>query len=169
MLLWMVCLSVSPEHRRPQKTSQYKGVSWHKREGKWRAAINLAEGQKKHLGYFTNEEEAARAFDVGAIHFLCVRSKGLNFFYEEYVDEEGNWREEKYPLMIGEEAGPGPMERGSQCPLAELTSCTLMANNVPEYLTCMLQHFNGAFSAGCKLTRMREGRVSCLSALLSDL
>jgi hypothetical protein len=38
-------------------TSRYRGVSWHKASGKWRAGTRLA-GKAYHLGCFTSEDEA---------------------------------------------------------------------------------------------------------------
>ena len=46
-------------------TSRYKGVCWSKRERKWRAVIKFA-GVQRHLGYFADEEDAARAYDAAA-------------------------------------------------------------------------------------------------------
>ncbi len=46
-------------------SSQYKGVSWHKRDKKFYAAIKL-NGKAKHLGSFFNEREAALAYDAAA-------------------------------------------------------------------------------------------------------
>lgn len=46
-------------------TSGYRGVSYHKATGKWRANIRKA-GMKQSLGYFATPEEAARAYDVAA-------------------------------------------------------------------------------------------------------
>lgn len=46
-------------------SSQYKGVSWHKSTGKWRAAI-MINGKQRHLGEFTDEIEAARTYDAAA-------------------------------------------------------------------------------------------------------
>jgi hypothetical protein len=46
-------------------SSKYRGVSWHKRQGKWAAVISVG-GRAKHVGYFDDEEEAARAFDEAA-------------------------------------------------------------------------------------------------------
>ena len=45
------------------KTSQYTGVNWNKSKRKWRARIKV-QSKDKHIGYFVNEEEAARAYDV---------------------------------------------------------------------------------------------------------
>lgn len=59
-------------------SSKYKGVCWHKRDEKWNAAI-FEEGKKKHLGYFTNEIEAAKAYDNAAKiyfkEFACLNFK----------------------------------------------------------------------------------------------
>ena len=48
-----------------QPTSRYVGVSWGKNERRWRAQINH-EGRNQSLGYFAEEEAAARAFDDAA-------------------------------------------------------------------------------------------------------
>ncbi|MCD1264056.1 hypothetical protein B5M44_04210 [Shinella sumterensis] len=42
-------------------TSGFKGVSWHKAEGKWRADIRIG-GAKVCLGYFDKSEEAHEAY-----------------------------------------------------------------------------------------------------------
>jgi len=42
-------------------TSKYTGVCWNKRQGKWQGAISFY-GKVKHLGYFTDELEAANAY-----------------------------------------------------------------------------------------------------------
>jgi hypothetical protein len=47
-------------------TSAYKGVSWNTRRGKWVATIR-ANYRKHHLGYFTDEADAARAYNVAAV------------------------------------------------------------------------------------------------------
>lgn len=50
-------------------SSDYKGVTWDKQREKWRARISI-EGKLKHLGRFTNEIEAAKAYNTAAIkHF----------------------------------------------------------------------------------------------------
>ena len=46
-------------------SSAYKGVTWHKASGKWTAQISV-DGHNRHLGYFTDEREAARAYNAAA-------------------------------------------------------------------------------------------------------
>lgn len=46
-------------------SSQYKGVNWHKPTSKWMAQIKL-NGKTHYLGYFSYEEDAARAVDIAA-------------------------------------------------------------------------------------------------------
>jgi len=47
-------------------SSKFKGVCFHKQTGKWHARITI-DGKKKHLGSFTNEEDAARAYNEGML------------------------------------------------------------------------------------------------------
>lgn len=59
------------KNQMPRKgfSSKYKGVCWHKRDKMWNANIRINERQK-HLGYFDNEIEAAKAYDAMAkLHF----------------------------------------------------------------------------------------------------
>jgi hypothetical protein len=46
-------------------TSRFKGVSWDRRRGKWRAVIALNR-KSRELGFFTDELDAARAYDAAA-------------------------------------------------------------------------------------------------------
>jgi hypothetical protein len=46
-------------------SSRYKGVYWHRGSQKWRAQISCA-GEWHHLGMYTDEEAAARAYDAAA-------------------------------------------------------------------------------------------------------
>jgi hypothetical protein len=46
-------------------SSKYRGVSWYNRRKRWRVQIRY-NGMRKHLGFFKNEEDAARAYDEAA-------------------------------------------------------------------------------------------------------
>ena len=50
---------------RPDGSSQYKGVHWHRGMRKWAASMKAVDRQR-HLGYFTDEAEAARVYDAAA-------------------------------------------------------------------------------------------------------
>lgn len=60
-------------------TSQFKGVCWRPRYGKWQARIGRA---GRNLGSFATEEEAARAYDAAARE-LWGEFARLNFPPEE--------------------------------------------------------------------------------------
>lgn len=49
-----------------RNTSGFKGVSWSKSHNKWRAQISI-ERRNNHLGLFENAQDAAKAYDEGAI------------------------------------------------------------------------------------------------------
>jgi len=56
-------------NRRKQanRSSQFKGVSWEKKNQKWRARITSRQsGRLLHLGYFADEVQAAIAYDEAA-------------------------------------------------------------------------------------------------------
>jgi hypothetical protein len=63
------------QRRLSHKTSKYKGVHWNKRQKKWAAQIHC-NNKKYHLGYFTDEIEAAKAYDKKAVElhdeFACL-------------------------------------------------------------------------------------------------
>lgn len=48
------------------RTSQYKGVFWHTRDKRWQAGIGIAPRRYRYLGHFTDEIEAAKAYDAAA-------------------------------------------------------------------------------------------------------
>lgn len=60
-------------------TSGYKGVSWSKATGKWRASIK-ADGQQYHLGVFDTAEEASMAYTEAALklHGMFSPNYGQN-------------------------------------------------------------------------------------------
>jgi hypothetical protein len=49
-------------------TSGHKGVTWHRATQKWHAKIRH-EGKRLHLGYFTDLEEAAKAYREAALKY----------------------------------------------------------------------------------------------------
>jgi hypothetical protein len=64
------------------KSSKYKGVAWRKREQKWIAQIGC-NYIRYSLGYFTTEEDAARAYDKAA-----KRLFGESFYTPNFLDDE---------------------------------------------------------------------------------
>jgi hypothetical protein len=50
---------------RRDNRSGYRGVTWCKRYGTWQAQIQV-DGKRHFLGYFTDKEDAARAYDDAA-------------------------------------------------------------------------------------------------------
>ncbi len=57
----------NPRNRRKvlgKTTSKYIGVSWVKARGKWRAMIRDASGKQTHIGYYFEEDQAARGYDA---------------------------------------------------------------------------------------------------------
>ena len=58
--------------------SKFRGVSFHKRDRRWRACFMDSNGKQKDLGYFDDEEEAARAWDASAIE-NGYNPEALNF------------------------------------------------------------------------------------------
>lgn len=63
------------QQARPPASSRYKGVHWHTKGRKWRAAISV-NGKGRHLGMFVSEEAAALAYNAAALEafgpFACL-------------------------------------------------------------------------------------------------
>ena len=53
------------------RSSRFRGVSWHKSSQKWRAVINI-DSERKNIGSYDDEAEAARAYDA------TVRAQSLD-------------------------------------------------------------------------------------------
>ena len=74
-----------------QRSSQYRGVTKHKRSGRWEAHIWVKDtGKQMYLGGYEKEEHAAEAYDVAAMK--CKGGKGgrtkvkLNFPASKYSE-----------------------------------------------------------------------------------
>tara|TARA_B110000208_G_scaffold94374_1_gene118371 strand:+ start:221 stop:664 length:444 start_codon:yes stop_codon:yes gene_type:complete len=71
----------APKKRKKQKnaaskSSHLRGVSWDKTKKKWQVKIKVG-GKQKHVGRFTDEETAGRAFDTYIVDNNLERE--LNF------------------------------------------------------------------------------------------
>ena len=77
--LELISISDARRSARPRKngSSKYKGVSLHKKNGKWLASIRINH-KATYLGLFVDEEAAARAYDA-AVKEHCDGVGYLNF------------------------------------------------------------------------------------------
>jgi hypothetical protein len=50
---------------RAGSSSSFKGVSWNKKAKKWHARL-MIDGRDRHLGFYDDEEQAARVYDAAA-------------------------------------------------------------------------------------------------------
>lgn len=71
-------LSLAKSPPPSSNSSGYKGVSFMKTKGVWRASINNR-GQAKHLGVFPTKEQAARAYDAAALEKWGAGNCYVNF------------------------------------------------------------------------------------------
>lgn len=65
------------KEKRRKGTSKYKGVSWHRKTGKWKSSISL-NNKELNLGEFITEIEAAKIYDSKATELFGEYAK-LNF------------------------------------------------------------------------------------------
>lgn len=74
-------------NRYSSNTSGYIGVCWHKRDNRWDARINdFNTNQQKHLGYFTNIEDAKDAYNKAReIEALKVKEYLRELGYNEKI------------------------------------------------------------------------------------
>lgn len=56
--------------KRKGSTSQFKGVNWYKKTGKWRAEFKH-KGFRKHIGFFDDEILAKKAYDIFSAYYLA--------------------------------------------------------------------------------------------------
>ncbi len=78
-------------------SSIYKGVSWSIKQGKYKSGIKYND-KSIHLGSFSDEVEAAKAYDKKALELFGAYAK-TNFQYAETIfDDNGNllaWEPDK--------------------------------------------------------------------------
>eukprot|EP01023_Acetabularia_acetabulum_P001944 TRINITY_DN10766_c0_g1_i3.p1 TRINITY_DN10766_c0_g1~~TRINITY_DN10766_c0_g1_i3.p1 ORF type:complete len:548 (-),score=114.85 TRINITY_DN10766_c0_g1_i3:294-1937(-) len=69
-----------------KRSSKYRGVTKHRRSGRWEAHIWVKElGRQVYLGGYENEDHAAEAYDVAAIKCKGAKVK-TNFNIEKYSE-----------------------------------------------------------------------------------
>lgn len=93
---------------RNDNTSGYKGVSWNKALGKWQAYISI-DGNRKHIGYFIDKDEAAKAYnqmvethvgELGYLNIIGIDNRARE--YDDYDNDEGSpQRRRKYTYYKG--------------------------------------------------------------------
>jgi len=71
--------SAAQHHTKKAGHSDFVGVTWHRQDQKWQAAIKV-EGKSLHLGHFLDEHEAARKYDEHAARL----GRPVNFPEEVY-------------------------------------------------------------------------------------
>lgn len=69
--------STRHERKRAERISKYRGVCWNKCNSSWKACIKI-DGRNKHIGYFSSEKDAAKAYDLKARKVRGSSAK-LNF------------------------------------------------------------------------------------------
>ena len=75
-------------------TSKYRGVSWYEPRRKWRTAISyMKKGRTiiKPLGFYSDELEAARAYDMAALKYHKDFAN-TNFPREDYVKTKAGYK-----------------------------------------------------------------------------
>jgi len=86
------------------RSSQFRGVTKHKRSGRWEAHIWVKETRKQiYLGGYSNEEHAAEAFDIVALKCKSMkngRKVKLNFPASKYQDLAGYLHETTLEQLI---------------------------------------------------------------------
>ncbi|KAK8940004.1 Floral homeotic protein APETALA 2 [Platanthera guangdongensis] len=85
----------------PSRSSQYRGVTFYRRTGRWESHIWDC-GKQVYLGGFDTSNAAARAYDKAAIKFRGADAD-INFTFEEYEDdmkELSNLSKEEFVYLL---------------------------------------------------------------------
>ncbi|KAG1680104.1 hypothetical protein FOA52_000217 [Chlamydomonas sp. UWO 241] len=67
------------DERRESKTSSFHGVCWHKGASSWRAQLWASQTKHRHIGFYTCEEDAARAYDHALVESRGPECSERNF------------------------------------------------------------------------------------------
>lgn len=71
---WKAERAITEPYERPKKHSRFRGVTWHRAKGRWVAQIRH-ETKLQVIGYFTDEKQAALAFNERAKMLLGSDAK----------------------------------------------------------------------------------------------
>lgn len=88
------------------KSSSYRGVDWHSQAGKWRVQIKV-HGTKYNLGYYEDEDDAARKYNTAA-NFL------LRHWYEHAQQPSSIPATAQHPLTPRSPPGTSTKYTGSR-------------------------------------------------------
>mmetsp|Transcript_10750 Transcript_10750/g.25135 ORF Transcript_10750/g.25135 Transcript_10750/m.25135 type:complete len:175 (-) Transcript_10750:171-695(-) len=104
-------------------SSRFKGVGWHRGNKKWRVEIRI-NGKTTSLGYFNDEEEAARKYDVAA----AAAGKQMNF------PVEGGQQATKFARRTEENAVKSKFKGVSWYPRSSKWKAQIMINDKVTHL-----------------------------------
>ncbi|KAH0457533.1 hypothetical protein IEQ34_012848 [Dendrobium chrysotoxum] len=109
----VVSQPIKKSRRGPRsRSSQYRGVTFYRRTGRWESHIWDC-GKQVYLGGFDTAQAAARAYDRAALKFRGVEAD-INFILSDYEDElkqMGNLTKEEFVLLLRRQSTGFP--RGS--------------------------------------------------------
>ena len=78
--------------RKAVRSSKYRGVCWNKCNHSWKACIKL-DGRNLHIGYYDDEVDAAKAYDMKAVQMK--QSKAILNFPQEFLKLDLNMQRKR--------------------------------------------------------------------------